>query len=245
MRKKNIRKLKGKKQAYRRKKKVKRSLSLRLARILFWVLIITMAFKFVRSKRDKMAGQRDRLMPMWEFERGSAIYDNLLYSRSLPTIVTKMDSIIQLAQIDGEHKKIIEEMKARERSTVRQAEELIQDDNLNEAKKIVDDYLTAFPESIGMNKVKDSLDEKYSKVNKEAKRIASEIKGSNKTINYKEANLRQSPTFDSKVLDVLTHGTKVYIYNTEIEFPDIIWCEVKVQGYHYSAVGWVSFDTMN
>ncbi len=79
----------------------------------------------------------------------------------------------------------------------------------------------------------------------DARFIANNLQGSYKSIIAAKANLRSAPTLNSKVITTLSRGTNVYIYNTQIESVDRIWCQVMVEGSGYSDSGWISYNTMN
>lgn len=85
--------------------------------------------------------------------------------------------------------------------------------------------------------------EKSKAKREEVESTASGIIGSYKSIISDQANLRSAPTLNSKVLTTLSKGTNVYIYDTQVESSERIWCLVEVLDYHIS--GWISYNTMN
>lgn len=219
-----------------------------ILRILFLILLMMIIFRFIPIKNNKTNKQSNIITQIEGFEDKRAVYSWSNSNKYSPAIIDEIYSEIELIKVEEvSNKKLLkslEELKDLEKSTVQEVEALIQGGDLEEAAKLSDNYLKSFPDSVDMQAAKNTINIKYAKANDKAKKIASNIKGSRQTIIFKEANLRESPTSQSKVLDTLKRGTSVYIYDTKIEFPDTIWCQIKIYNYTYSLVGWVSYETM-
>ena len=86
-------------------------------------------------------------------------------------------------------------------------------------------------------------EEKSKSSKEETQKTADSIMGTYKAIVSKQANLREAPTLDSKIVATLKRGTMVYIGDTQVESADRIWCLVYVDD--EASSGWVSYNTMN
>lgn len=80
--------------------------------------------------------------------------------------------------------------------------------------------------------------------NNEAANTASSLVGTYKSVVSEVGNLRDAPSLKGNLLAALPRGTNVYIHDTQVESPTLIWCLVEPQGY-YRGVGWLSYNTMN
>lgn len=276
-------------------------------------LLIFLAFGVPVIKKGNAIKRADTFIAMGKYDDGIAIYDNILGNKYSEEIMAKRNAAIELAELEENLKKGLEAFedddinkavkylskvpksdekrynKAREilqdieNTMLAEVEELIENDDLNQATKMVNEYLKISPKSKKMQNVKDSIDAKLTSAKKqlemeeqerkkqeqdlknketeaviasknaevaqrkmdETKNIANNLQGSYKSIIAKEANLRNAPTLKSKIITVIPRGTNVYIYNTQIESVDRIWCQVMVDVNGYPEEGWISYNTMN
>ena len=79
----------------------------------------------------------------------------------------------------------------------------------------------------------------------QVRNTASSIVGTYRAITAGKANLRDAPTMDSGIVTILPLGARVYIYETQIESAERIWCYVATEENGYMDYGWISYNTMN
>lgn len=158
-----------------------------------------------------------------------------------------------------------------EHQILKQSKDLLQEGQVDEAVDLLHRLLDILPKSAEglnlldnilneenispdqrnrLNEIKDLekiQEEKYKpKTPEEEKRghltkKAEDLLHSYQTVVEDQANLRESPSLDAKILHHLPKNSSVYIYETSIEKTDRIWCKVQIQtpeGAMYE--GWVS-----
>lgn len=171
---------------------------------------------------------------------------------------------------DDEHyyKAAQDEIAALEVKIIGRSKKLIEKGHQKEALSLLDSYLTAVPESAEAMNLKKSIlnpeqiGEKDAREIEEARsreereeelqgnggkdrsdmaELASNLLHSYQTIVTYEANLRDGPSLDSKILGVLAKGSDVYVYDTLIEGTERVWCHVEVINPEGTITeGWVS-----
>lgn len=277
------------------------------------VLIVLLIFGVSAFKRNKTISQADSLISIEKYEDGIAIYDQLLSNKYIPALVAKRDAAMELMESDEnfekgmeafddddkknavkylskvpktdkkKYKEAQEKLNDLEDVTAMEVEELIDGGNLDEASKMLNQYLKLFPDNTDLQNAKDTIASKHTESENEAKAeeenqkdqeiaaanaaanaakaqadkanseaasrrkindadvIANNLRGSNRTITSKQANLRDAPAINSNVYATVPQGTQVYISHTQVESSSRIWCKVSTS---YGS-GWISYNTMN
>lgn len=304
------------------KKSVNKKLWIGVAVLVLASLLIFTSIAVPRRNKNKAIEQADSLIAMGKFEEGIAMYEKMINEEYSDEIMDKRYAAIELmeseenlkkgieAYEDGElnkaikflskvsesdsqrYKKAKEELENIEEDALIDIDELINKGSLEEAEKVTDTYLKAWPKNKNIQNAKERIIAKGTEVKKqeelqeqerivqEQERIAQEqakiaadkkreeekvaaakkeensknskeetqktadsIMGTYKSIVSKQANLREAPTLDSKIVATLKRGTMVYIGDTQVESADRIWCLVYVDD--EASSGWVSYNTMN
>ena len=309
------------KQDVKIKKSINKKLIIAASSIASILLLITMILGVSSFKRNQTLKQAESLISMGKFEEAIAIYDNLLMKKYIPELIVKKDAVIELMESEenlqkgleafdddntsksvkylskvpktdkARYKKALEKLEELEESTAIRVEDLIGSGNIDEATKIVNEYLKLSPDSVDMQNAREDIEAKRVEIenqakadeqakkdqeaaaveatakaeqaaaaavaqaakaeqaaaasyrtNEEARRIASNLKGTYQTIISGEANVRSAPTKKASVIGTLSRGSRVYIYDTSVESSERIWCQVR-SDYYSSA--WISYNTMN
>lgn len=147
-----------------------------------------------------------------------------------------------------------DEIAALEIKILGQSKKLLGEGKTEKALSLIDSYLEVVPESAEAMNLKKSIlepketSEETKKEIEEARHreeaeerrdgtekdrstmseLANNLLHSYQTIVTQEANLREEPSLEAKILSVLVQGTDVYVYDTLIEGTQRVWCHVEV-----------------
>ena len=167
--------------------------------ILLAVLGATLRFGLSSFQNNQNIKQADSLISMEKFEDGIAIYDQLLMKKYIPAIVSKRELAMDLMESEENlekgteafdddnkskaikhlskipendkkrYKKALEMLEELEESAVAEIEALIDSNSLDEASKMVKDYLKLYPQSVDIQNAEQDIVSKRSEAENQAK----------------------------------------------------------------------------
>lgn len=226
--------------------------------ILSVCLIIAIVLGISYLKTEQKINMAESLISQNKFEDGIAIYDELLIKNHSAELIAKKRAAVEIMESDINFNK---GLKAFEEGNTDKAVKYMSKVSKMDTKRYkesldkLEEFEEADSETISESKSKRNEKILYEKEKQQAKlsrqktdeaiNIASSLKGANKIIVAKGANLRSEPTVDASVVTTLNNGDQVYIHDTLIESSDRIWCSVTYNNGGDSYNGWVSYNTMN
>lgn len=162
-------------------------------------LLIGLIFGVSAFQKNQTIKQADSLISMEKFEDGIALYDQLLMKKYIPAIVSKRDLAIELMEseenlkkgteaFDDDNKpkaikhlskipkgdkkrynKALEMLEELEESAVADIESLVGANSLDEASKMVTEYLRLYPDSVDIQNAEQDIISKRSEAENQAK----------------------------------------------------------------------------